>query len=113
VKTVLLLLCSAFLWATPVLTPVHTLEINGTAKDMVLEGKILTIATDAGHIEAYDTDTYQKIKEISIPDVKDFMGDIMPARVMSTDRFGTRYLLLSDSGIGGYSNLYLFDGTNT
>ena len=110
-RVFLLMLLGVVLWAAPVLTPVHTLEVNGTAKDMVFDGKTLTIATDAGHIEAYDVETYQKIKEISIPDVKDFMGDIMPARVMSTDHLGNRYLLLSDSGIGGYSNLYVYDGT--
>jgi len=102
-------LVSIAVWATPVLTPVDTIEVNGTAKDMVLSNGHLVIATDMGHIEVYDTAKRKKIKEISIPDVKDFMGDIMPARVMSTDVTGEKYLLLSDSGKGGYSNLYLYD----
>ena len=91
------------------LKPVDSIEINGTSKDMVLHGNVLDIATDMGHIEVYDIQSKQKLKEISIPDVKDFMGDIVPARVMSSDFIDDRYLLLSDSGKGGYSDLYIFE----
>lgn len=97
---------SSFAFTT--FTPVGSIDINGTAKDMVLHGNKLTVATDMGHIEAYDAESREKIKEISIPDVVDFMGDIMPARVMSTDSIGEQYLLLSDSGKGGYSNLFIY-----
>jgi len=101
------------IWAVPTLTPVETIEVNGTAKDMVLDKDNLVIATDMGHIEVYDTAHKKKLKEIHIPDVKDFMGDIMPARVMSTDTLNGKYLLLSDSGKGGYSDLYIYDGNLT
>jgi len=96
-----------------VVTPVETIEINGTARDMVLDGDRLVIATDMGHIEVYDTHKKEKIKEISIPNVKDFMGDEIPARVMSTDVIGDRYLLLSDSGKGGYANLFIHENNST
>jgi len=89
--------------------PVSSLEINGTAKDMVLHNTTLDIATDMGHIEIYDITTNKKLQEVSIPDVKDFMGDIVPARVMSSDFIDNRYLLLSDSGKGGYSDLYIYE----
>jgi len=96
------------LFAVDTLTPVASIDINGTAKDMVLHENRLLIATDMGHIEVYDTASRKKIKEVYIPDVKDFMGDVMPARVMSTDAVHDQYLLLSDSGKGGYSNLHLY-----
>jgi WD40 repeat protein len=95
-------------FAVNTLSPVATIDINGTAKDMVLHANMLTVATNMGHIEIYDSQTREKLKEISIPDVKDFMGDIMPARVMSADNIAEQYLLLSDSGKGGYSNLFLY-----
>ncbi len=104
-----LCLCNIFLWATPTLKPIDSIEINGTVKDMVLRDNLLVIATDMGHIEVKDIDTNQSIKNISIPNVKDFMGDEIPARVMSTDKIDNQYLLLSDSGKGGYSNLYIYD----
>ena len=101
-----LLTLSAFSFST--LSPVASIDINGTAKDMVLSANKLLVATDMGHIEVYDAKTREKLQEISIPDVKDFMGDITPARVMSTDVIADQYLLLSDSGKGGYSDLYLY-----
>jgi len=109
----LLLLLTAMSWAVPTITPTSTIEVNGTVKDMVLDGDNLVVATDNGHIEVYDTIKKEKIKEINIPNVKDFMGDEIPARVMSTDTIEGQYLLLSDSGKGGYSNLFIYDNNLT
>ena len=109
IKYFLLSIFCSVSWAAQVLAPIDTIEINGTVKDMVIEGNKLLAATDMGHVELYDTETREKIKEISIPDVKDFMGEIMPARVMSADMLDEKYLLLSDSGKGGYSNLHIYD----
>ncbi len=101
-------LLSIWVWAVQTVNPVHQIVVNGFAKDMVLTpADTLLIATDNGHIEEYTISNYEKIKEISIPKVKDFMGDMMPARILSTDRMGDTYLLLSDSGKGGYSNLFV------
>ena len=100
-------------WAVPTITPISTIEINGTVKDMVLSGNNLVVATDMGHIEVYDIMKKEKIKQINISNVKDFMGDEIPARVMSTDTIDNKYLLLSDSGKGGYSNLFVYDNNLT
>ncbi len=101
-------LLSIWVWAVQTVSPIHQIVVNGFAKDMVLTpADTLLIATDNGHIEEYTISNYEKIKEISIPKVKDFMGDMMPARILSTDRMGDTYLLLSDSGKGGYSNLFV------
>jgi len=112
-KYILFCFLSVAGFAVTSLTPVDTIEINGTAKDMVLNGNHLVIATDMGHIEVHDIVKKQKIKEISLPDVKDFMGDMMPARVMSTDVINGTYLLLSDSGKGGYANLFIHENNST
>jgi len=112
-KLSLLLLFTVITWAVPTITPTSTIEINGTVKDMVLDGDNLVVATDSGHIEVYDTIKKDKIKQINIPNVKDFMGDEIPARVMSTDTIDGKYLLLSDSGKGGYSNLFIYDNNLT
>ena len=108
-QALLFFICSAFLYAIPTLKPIDTIEVNGTVKDMVLRDNLLIVATDMGHIEVKDIDNNKSIKNISIPNVKDFMGDEIPARVMSTDKIDNRYLLLSDSGKNGYSDLYIYD----
>ena len=88
-------------------TPAASIVVSGLAKDMVLRNKRLIIATDAGKAEVYTLPERRKALEISIPNVKDFMGDTVPARVLSVDAIGERYLILSDSGKHGYSDLYL------
>ena len=50
---------------------------------------------------------------VVLPDVKDFVGDMMPARVFSVDEIKGRYLLLSDSGKGGYSDLWIHENNVT
>ena len=108
-----ILLSTIILFGVDTIKPDYQIEINGTAKDMVLRGDTLVIATDMGHIEIFNYKERKKIKEISIPDIKDFMGDIVPARVMSVDNIDNRYLLLSDSGKGGYSNLFIYENNLT
>jgi WD40 repeat protein len=110
---VLLILITLSSWSLSEFTPIDSIEINGTAKDMVLVDDRLVVATDMGHIEIYDTKDNNKSNEISIPDITDFVGDKIPARVLSTDVVGNKYLLLSDSGKGGYSNLYIYDNNLT
>ncbi len=104
-----ILFYTTIIWGVPTLKPIDRIEVNGTVKDMVLRDNMLIIATDMGHIEIKDIESNKSIKDISIPNVKDFMGDEIPARVMSVDKIDDKYLLLSDSGKSGYSNLYIYD----
>ncbi len=112
-KYLMWLLLSSLSFALTTLTPIETIEVNGTAKDMVLDSNRLVVATDMGHIEIHDIVTKKKIKEIYLPDITDFMGDVIPARIMSTDVIGDMFLLLSDSGKGGYINLFLYENNST
>ena len=103
-----IVLLSAVTFGANIFTPIASIDINGTAKDMVLRDNKLIVATDMGHIEIYDSSTKEKLREVSIPDIKDFMGDVTPARVLSADALGKQYVLLSDSGKGGYSDLFIY-----
>ncbi len=100
-------------WAVPTIIPTSIIDINGTVKDMVLDGDNLIVATDMGHIEVINTINNKKIRDINIPDIKDFVGDVTPARVMSSDVINNKYLLLSDSGKSGYTNLFIYENNLT
>ncbi len=114
IKTIIgvLLFCAA-LFGEEVLAPVHQIEVNGTAKDLVLHENHLIIGTDGGRLQVYDYEAKKFVKEIKIPDIKDFTGEVIPAAVFSVDYADGRYLLLSDSGIGGYSNLWIHENNET
>ena len=109
-----LILGATLLWGAPrSYTPVKEIEIAGIAKDMVLAGDRLIIGTDKSRVQIYDLSEERIVKEIVIPKIKDFMGDIIPARVSSVDFYDGRYLLLSDSGKGGYADLRIHENNTT
>jgi len=96
-----------------VLTPVQEVGVNGIAKDMVLRDKELLIGTDNGVLQTYDYEAKVFTHNIALPPVKDFVGDIIPPRIFSVDKIDARYLLLSDSGKGGYVNLWIHENNTT
>jgi len=89
--------------------PIQEIHIKGMAKDIELVGNHLLIGTDKGLLQVYDYTKKKMIEEIKVPDIKDFMGDTIPARVSSVDFIDGRYLLLNDSGKGGYSDLRIYE----
>ena len=100
------------LQSSPTLSPTLSIEVNGTAKDMVLRGEELIVGTDNGMLQVYEYKSKKFTKAVSLPKVKDFMGDMIPPRVFSVDKIDNSYLLLSDSGKGGYANLWIYQDNN-
>lgn len=112
-KLFILILSVTCLLASSVVTPVQQIKVNGVAKDMVLRDNTLIVATDNGVVQVYDYEAKVFSKIITLPKVKDFIGDLVPARVFSVDKLASRYVLLSDSGKGGYANLWLHENNTS
>ncbi len=110
---IVLFLNLAWLQGASLLSPVLEIGVNGTTKDMVLHGNTLLIGTDNGVLQVYDYESKVFTKTIRLPDVQDFMGDMIAPRVYSIDEIDGRYLLLSDSGKGGYANLWVHENNVT
>jgi len=89
------------------LSPDKEIEVNATVKDMILYENSLLIATDNGLIKIYDTKKEAFTRTIKFHKVKDFMGDEVSPRVFSVDRLEHKILALSESGKGGYANLWI------
>jgi WD40 repeat protein len=111
--TTLWLLLWSLVWGVESYTPVQQIVIDGAAKDLVLDGDHLVIGTDNGAMQVYDYVQKRFVMKVTIPKITDFMGDIIPARVASVDVMDGRYLLLSDSGKGGYSDLRIHENNVT
>ena len=110
---IVLFLNLAWLQGASLLSPVLEIGVNGTTKDMVLHGNTLLIGTDNGVLQVYDYESKVFTKTITLPKVQDFMGDMIAPRVYSIDQIDGRYLLLSDSGKGGYANLWVHENNVT
>jgi len=107
---ILFLLCLNTLFA---ITPTLNIEVNGTTKDMVLHNNELIIGTDNGQLLVYNYKKKRFTNAIELPKIKDFMGDLVQAKVFSVDKIAEQYLLVSDSGESGYSNLWLHKSNKT
>ena len=114
-KKIFITLLMIIVWVegAMVLSPVQEIPINGTTKDMVLRGDELLIGTDSGVLQVYDYEAKVFTQTIALPKVKDFVGDLIPPRVFSVDKIEERYLLISDSGKGGYVNLWMHENNVT
>ncbi len=91
------------------LKPYKELKFDGGVKDMVLTPTELVVGTDTGKLQVYATKLQKIVKTVQLPKIKDFMGDIIDTRVASVDFLNGKYLLLSDSGIGGYTNIWIYE----
>lgn len=94
-------------------TPAQQIKINGNAKDMVVYGNKLYIVTEQGFMQEYDYTAKTFTYTIELPQIKDFAGDMVPARIFSVDYNEGKYLLLSDSGKGGYTNMWIHENNTT
>jgi len=91
------------------LKPFKEIKVDGVVKDLVVRDNFLIAGTDSGKMQVYDIEKDKIVKIVQLPKIKDFMGDIIDTRVASVDKIGDRYLLLSDSGKGGYFNLWIYE----
>ncbi|MEN8727535.1 MAG: hypothetical protein ABF276_06180 [Sulfurovum sp.] len=114
-KKIFIVLFASMVWlnAVEVFSPALEIKVNGMSKDMVLREKELIIGTTNGVLQVYDHEAKVFTKTFTLPKVKDFMGDMIAPRVFSVDKIDGRYLLLSDSGKGGYSNLWIHENNVT
>jgi WD40 repeat protein len=113
IKSLLLSFLTLSLLSASVIKPTIEIKIDGNAKDIIQKGDNLYIASDGGKVLTYDIEKQKIVKEISIPTIKDFMGDVIPAKIFSVDFMDGRYMFLSDSGQGGYSNLWIHEDNKT
>ena len=98
---------TVWLQAVTILKPTNQIVVDGSAKDIVVDGKMLYIGTDTGKMQRYNMQTKQFGAEVQFPDIKDFMGDTIHTRVSSLDSMDGRFVMLTDSGIGGYANIWM------
>ncbi len=109
--SILLILLLGWLWAAPpVLHPARQIVADGVVEDMVLRDGELLLGTGHGSLQRVDLNDFKVTTLVTLKQIKDFMGDTIDAKVFSVDKNGDRYLLLSDSGQGGYSDLWILEG---
>jgi len=91
------------------ITPIATIKASGLVSDFVEDSGYLYVATDAGSVDIIDLSRQKIVKQIILKPLKTAMGDMVPTRVHSVDRFQGKTLLVT-SGISAYRNVWIHDG---
>ncbi|MGB5794057.1 WD40 repeat domain-containing protein [Poseidonibacter sp.] len=90
------------------LSPAKIFKATGTVQSMVFQEGKLYAGTDNGTVEVFDVDTQKRIEVIKIPDIKDFMGDTIAAKIYSIDLIKNKILIVSQ-GMKGYRNIFVYE----
>ncbi len=107
-KKLLILLFAINLFALQNLTPAKVLKATGTVQSIVFQDGKLYAGTDNGTVEIFDIDSNNKIQTIKLPNIKDFMGDVIPAKIYSIDLIDDKILIVSQ-GMKGYRNIFIYE----
>jgi hypothetical protein len=102
-----MVLCIAMLEAKE-LHPACELNASGLVTDLLVDDGRLYAATYNGTVDIFDIATKKRTGQVSIPHIKDFMGDEIPAKIYSIDKIGDRLMMVSE-GKSGYRNVFLYE----
>jgi len=94
------------------ITPTQEIKANGYVYDITADENYLYAGTGHGTLQVYDYRSKKFVKNITLPKIKDFMGDEIYPKVFSVDYRNGKYLLLSE-GKSGYRELYIHENNVT
>lgn len=107
-RILLILIFTINLFAVQNLEPTKVFTASGTIQSIVVNEDKLYAGTDNGTVEIFDINTEKKISTIKIPNIKDFMGDILPSKIYSIDLLNNK-ILIASQGMQGFRNIFLYE----
>ncbi|WP_345993060.1 PQQ-binding-like beta-propeller repeat protein [Sulfurimonas sp. HSL-1716] len=111
-KFLFIVLFTGTLFARSILNPCLTYTATGGVTDMVIHDGKLYVGTTQSSLDIFDMRNDKLLKTIKVDKVKDFMGDLVDAKIYSVDVDKDRLLILSEAE-HGYRRVYINeDGKN-
>jgi len=106
-KIILFLFLFASLNANTVsIKPLYSLKSTSSVQDMLYTDNLLYTGSLDGRVNVFSLKQRRIIKKIKIPNIKDFMGDDVEAKIYSIDKLNND-ILITSQGEKGYINIYL------
>lgn len=100
-KAIFFLLFFTSILSAKDINPTYTYIASGSVTDIVYKDKKLYVGTSASKVDIFNTNTQEKINSITIPKIKDFMGDVIDSKIYSVDILDDMILILSQGNKGG------------
>lgn len=89
------------------LMPTYIYEASGGVTDIVSSDGKIYVATQKSSVDIFDLKTKKLLFKIEIPQITDFMGDIIDAKVYNVDTYKGKVLLTAQAS-KGYREVHLF-----
>ncbi len=97
-----LLLFSTLLFSSPKeLKPNFSLNASGGVTELLYKDAKLYASTVNSSLDIFNLKTKEKISSIKVEKIKDFMGDVIEAKIYSFDVLNDKTLILSQGNKGG------------
>lgn len=94
------------------LTPTFVYKASGGVTDIVSSNGKIYVATQASGVDVFDIKTKKLLEKISVPKIKDFMGDVIDAKVYNVDVYKDKVLLTAQAS-KGFREVHLYQNGKT
>ena len=82
-------------------------EASGSITDIMYKDSKVFVSTDASSVDIFDLKTNKMIHQIKVPQIKDFMGDIIDAKIYNVDVYKDKVLLTVQAS-KGFREIYIY-----
>lgn len=100
ISLVFVCLCSINILAKD-LNQTYSFKASGGVTDMVIVQNKLYAGTSASSVDVFNLDTHKIVQRITLPQITDFMGDIIDSKIYSVDVLNQKVLIVSQGNKGG------------
>ncbi len=107
IKVALFLFISSSLFSATVQKPTTQYKADGAIIDLVVQNGKLYASTKVSIVDIFDIKSKKIIKKIRVPNITDFMGDEITAKIYSVDVLYNEILILSQAE-HGYRSVYIY-----
>jgi len=84
---------------------------SGAVTDLVYQNNKLYSATAEGAVDIYDTKEHKLIQTITVPKIKDFIGDEVVSKIYSVDTLDDK-IMITSQGKMGYRRVHIYADNN-
>ena len=93
------------------LKPTFIYSGSGAVTDLVYQNNKLYSATAEGAVDIYDTKEQKLIQTITVPKIKDFIGDEVVSKIYSVDTLDNK-IMIASQGKMGYRRVHIYADNN-
>ncbi|RUM68060.1 MAG: WD40 repeat domain-containing protein [Sulfurovum sp.] len=93
------------------LKPTFIYSGSGAVTDLVYQNNKLYSATAEGAVDIYDTKEQKLIQTITVPKIKDFIGDEVVSKIYSVDVLDDK-IMIASQGKMGYRRVHIYADNN-